>query len=152
MRAFAKNLIIPTPEDSKSAIEILKALFPHASEQMHVQLEFVSSTGMSNSARIPPLALKLLVDILRQMASGDALSILPIRKDVTTQEAAEILNVSRPFVIGLLQKNEIPFRMVGSHRRIPLAALLEYKRRTDAIRDETLDFLTAEAQELKLGY
>jgi len=78
------------------------------------------------------------------------MSIIPLRMEVTTHEAAEILNVSRPFVIGLLEKGEIPFRKVGTHRRIPLSALLEYKRRTDAIQDEALDFLATQAQELKL--
>ncbi len=75
---------------------------------------------------------------------------MPLRKEVTTFEAAEILNVSRPFVIGLLEKREIPFRMVGTHRRIPLSALLEYKCKTAAIQEEALDFLAAQAQELKL--
>jgi hypothetical protein len=53
-------------------------------------------------------------------------------------------------VISLLEKGEIPFRKVGTHRRIPLSGVLEYKRKTDAIRDEALDFLAAQAQELKL--
>jgi excisionase family DNA binding protein len=96
------------------------------------------------------LALKLLIEILKQMASGNAVSIVPLRKEVTTHEAADILNVSRPFVIGLLEKGDIPFRKVGTHRRIPLAALLEYKCKTDAVQDEALDFLAAQAQELKL--
>lgn len=101
---------------------------------------------------VPPLVVNLLVEFLRQIASGNALGILPVRKEVTTQEAAELLNVSRPFVISLLQKGEIPFRMVGSHRRIPLTPLLAYKHKTDAARDKALDFLAAQAQELKLRY
>ena len=99
---------------------------------------------------LSPLAIKLLIEILRQTASGNALSIVPLRKELTTYEAAELLNVSRPFVIGMLEKGEIPFRKVGTHRRIPLSALLEYKDKTGAIRDEALDFLAAQAQELKL--
>ena len=115
-----------------------------------VRLQFRSRTGVSKNVPLPPLAFKLLIEILEQTASGNAVSILPLRKEVTTHEAAEILNVSRPFVIGLLEKGEIPFRKVGAHRRIPLSALLEYKRKTAAIRDEALDFLAAQAQELKL--
>jgi excisionase family DNA binding protein len=115
-----------------------------------VRLQFRSRTGVSKNVPLPPLAFKLLIEILEQTASGNAVAILPLRKEVTTHEAAEILNVSRPFVIGLLEKGEIPFRKVGAHRRIPLSALLEYKRKTAAIRDEALDFLAGQAQELKL--
>ena len=152
MRSISKGLVLPTSDDSKAAVEILKALSTHVDQagKDTVKLQFRSRTGASQNVCLPPLAFKLLVEILRQMASGNAVSIIPLRKEVTTHEAAEILNVSRPFVIGLLEKGEIPFRKVGTHRRIPLSALLEYKRRTDAIRDEALDFLAAQAQELKL--
>ncbi len=147
-----KKLIVPTPEESRLAIETLKALAPNANTRHPVKIEFLTSSGTSQSVPVPPLVVKLLVEFLRQAALGNAVNIMPVRKEVTTQEAAELLNVSRPFVIGLLQKGEIPFRMVGSHRRIPLTALLAYKRKTDAARDEALDFLAAQAQELKLGY
>lgn len=88
--------------------------------------------------------------VLRETAAGDAVSSVPIRNEVTTQEAAEILSVSRPFLIGLLEKHEIPVRLVGSHRRILILPLLQYKRKTAAICEEALDQLAAEAQELKL--
>jgi len=152
MRTIAKKLIVPTPEESKLAIEALRALPYNANKLYLVKLDLLTSSGASQTVPLPPLVVNLLVELLRQTASGNAVSVLPVRKEVTTQEAAELLNVSRPFVIGLLQKGEIPFRMVGSHRRIPLTALLAYKRKTDAARDEALDFLAAQAQELKLGY
>jgi excisionase family DNA binding protein len=91
-----------------------------------------------------------LIEILQQTSGGNAVSVVPVRRELTTQAAAEILNVSRPFLISLVEKGEIPARMVGSHRRIPLLPLLEYKRKTAAIREEALDQLAAEAQELKL--
>jgi excisionase family DNA binding protein len=152
MRSISKTAALPASADSKAALETLKALSTSAgpSAKEAVRLQFRSRTGASQNVPLPPLALKLLIEILRQTAAGNAVSILPLRKEVTTREAAEILNVSRPFVIGLLEKREIPFRKVGTHRRIPLAALLEYKCKTDAIRDEALDFLAAQAQELKL--
>jgi excisionase family DNA binding protein len=152
MRSISKIATLPASADSKAARETLKALSTSAgpSAKEPVRLQFRSRTGASQNVLLPPLALKLLIEILKQMASGNAVSIVPLRKEVTTHEAADILNVSRPFVIGLLEKGNIPFRKVGTHRRIPLAALLEYKCKTDAVQDEALDFLAAQAQELKL--
>jgi excisionase family DNA binding protein len=152
MRSISKIAALPASADSKAALETLKALSTSAgpSAKEAVRLHFRSRTGASQNVPLPPLALQLLIEILRQTAAGNAVSVVPLRKEVTTHEAAEMLNVSRPFVIGLLEKREIPFRKVGTHRRIPLVALLKYKCKTDVIRDEALDFLAAQAQELKL--
>jgi len=152
MRSISKGLVLPASDDSKAALQALKALSGHAQpsakETASVQLR--SRAGVLQNVPLPPLAFELLVEILRQTASGNAVSIVPLHKEVTTHQAAEILNVSRPYVIGLVEKGEIPFRKVGTHRRIPLLALLEYKRKPDAIRDDALDFLAAQVQELKL--
>lgn len=149
MRTDSRKLILPTSEESRLALEALKALDSNCFPSERVKIQF-KVRGSSRSVEVPRSAAKLLFEILRQTASGNAVRLVPVRKELTTQEAAEILNVSRPFVIGLLEKREIPFRMVGAHRRIPLSALLDYKRKTDAIRDEALDLMAAEAQELKL--
>lgn len=150
MRTIGKKLIVPTSEESKLALEALKGLPSDCPQSDRVELHLKVRGGSSRAVEVPLLAFKLLVEILKQTASGNAVGLVPLRKELTTQEAAEILNVSRPFVVGLLEKGEIPFRMVGAHRRIPLSALLEYKRKTAAIRDEALDFLAAQAQEFKL--
>lgn len=150
MRTASKKLIVPTPEESKFALETLKAIASDCLKSDRVTLQFKVRGGASRRVDLPSFAVKPLLEILRQTASGNAVNLVPLRKEVTTQEAAEILNVSRPFVIGLLEKREIPFRMVGTHRRIPLSGLLEYKRKTAAIQEEALDFLAAQAQELKL--
>jgi len=101
---------------------------------------------------IPKGALILLSSIIKNMADGKAISIVPSNSEVTTQQAAEILNVSRPHLIKLLESGKLPFKKVGSHRRVLLIDLTSYMKSLKTIRDKQLDFLASQAQDLNLGY
>ena len=84
---------------------------------------------------------QLLIDLLRHVGSGDAVTLVPVSKMLTTQQAADILNVSRPHLISLLEKNEMEHSLVGRHRRIKAEVLFAYKEARDAKRGEALTAL-----------
>ena len=90
---------------------------------------------------LPDTVRELLLKILKSLQAGKAVSIVAEHQELTTQRAANILGVSRPFLVRLLEEGHIPFHMVGSHRRIYLQDLLAYKHRRDSARHEALDRL-----------
>jgi excisionase family DNA binding protein len=100
---------------------------------------------------VPRDAVELLARILAHMASGHSVSVVPSHAELTTQEAANLLNVSRPYLIGLLESGEIGFRMVGTHRRVFAGSLVAYKARDDARRRDAADELTKLNQEMGLS-
>ncbi len=101
---------------------------------------------------IPKNALLFLATILQNMAAGKSISIVPSESEITTQQAADILNVSRPHIVKLLEDGLIPFKKVGSHRRIQLKDVLNYIEKQKKETEKQLDFLAKQAQDLNLGY
>ncbi|MBU0655333.1 MAG: helix-turn-helix domain-containing protein [Gammaproteobacteria bacterium] len=140
---------IPTPEDTKLAVESSRLLAACIGKGESACLRLHDGDEM---LQVPVKAIRLLVDILDAMARGDAVSLIPIHKELTTQEAANILNVSRPYLVKLLENNEIPFHKNGVRRKVLFKDLMEYKQTRDQQSMALLDELTAEAQELDMGY
>lgn len=101
---------------------------------------------------VPRKALDLLFNILFNMAEGKSISLVPSDSEVSTQQAADMLNVSRPHVVKLLEQGAIPYKKTGSHRRILLEDLIEYDRKLKEQRNNSLKLLAKQAQELRLGY
>ena len=108
--------------------------------------------GQEQTIELPAGAVKLLIGILEDMASGRAVTIVPQNAELTTQQAADFLNVSRPFLIQLLDEKRLPFRMVGTHRRVRLEDLLSYRERTAASAEKAKEELAKISQELDMGY
>ncbi|GAA4305583.1 helix-turn-helix domain-containing protein [Compostibacter hankyongensis] len=114
-----------------------------------VEIKFLQS---SESVKIPQKALYLLSVIVNNMAEGKSMVLMPSDTILSTQAAADYLNISRPYLVKLLERGEIPFIKAGTHRRIELNDLLAYQKKLKVNRGKQLDFLTKQAQDLNLGY
>jgi excisionase family DNA binding protein len=112
----------------------------------------VRDAGDEETIELPAGAVKLLVEILEDMASGRAVTIVPQNAELTTQQAADFLNVSRPFLVQLLEEQKLPYRKVGTHRRLRFEDVFLYKEKIDLERRKVLDALAVEAQDLGMGY
>ena len=112
----------------------------------------VTDTDQEQPIELPVGAVLLLMDILEAMAAGRGVTIIPENAELTTVQAADVLNVSRPFLIKLLEEKALPSRKVGAHRRIRMEDVMAYKARIDAERETVLDQLVVEAQENDMGY
>lgn len=101
---------------------------------------------------LPRQAITLLRDLLAEMAQGNAVTVVPTHAELTTQQAANLLNVSRPHLVKLLEDGTLPFTKVGTHRRIRYEDLIAYKQERDRESRDALAELTRLAQENDLGY
>ena len=149
-----KATVSPTADDIQLAREagrrLTQLLAAQPEMSLRVQIEQENQPG--ESITIPVAAYQLLNGILNEMAQGNAVTLIPMHAELTTQQAARILNVSRPFLIEQLEKGVIPYRMVGTHRRVMFKDLTEYKQTMDRNRLNALEELSAIDQELGLGY
>jgi len=124
------------------------AVAPGTDATIHVSIE--SSNGDRTAVSLPEGALALIASVLHEASRGRSVRVISTDAEVTTQEAADILSVSRPYLVKLLQQGKIPFRSVGARRRIILSELLEYKEREAVGRLAGVDELAAESQRLEM--
>lgn len=112
------------------------------------EFELLVEGGGKEALVLPRQAVEMFVYVLGAMARGQGVQLIPLNAELTTQQAAEILNVSRPYLIGLLERGEIEYRLVGRHRRVRFDALMEYMRNDDLRRKAVVDELSQLGQEL----
>jgi len=141
---------VPSDYDAKLATTARRALERSEPFDKTLRVRIEAAGREATTLDLPPVVARLLMDVLKETAAGKAVSLVAVEADVTTQRAAAILSVSRPFVVGLIDKGVLPARMVGNQRRLPLREVLAYKADNRAKRHETLDEMTALDQKLGL--
>lgn len=145
---LSREPLVPKPEEIEESKRIVEAA--HSVGEGGITIRLRHHAGSSKSIMLSARLGRFVLEALSQLAEGNAIRLVHIRRELTTHEAAYLLNVSRTYLVGLLDRGEIPYRMVGTHRRIGLTDLLAYREKTDHRRKEALAAIAAEAQELKL--
>lgn len=146
-----RDPVIPSETEALLARETsrtLASIMPSLDEDLELQVV----EGHVAKIKLPAMAVRLLLDILEQMSRGNAVTFIPIHAELTTQQAADVLNVSRPFLIKLIEEGVLKHRKVGTHRRIRYDDLMAYKHDIDNKRLKALEELVNQAQDLDMGY
>lgn len=145
--------VAPTEADAVLARESSRSLASHKlGRRASVRIQLLDDNKKTETIAVPASALRLFVHVLTEMSHGNAVTLIPTRAELTTQQAADLLNVSRPYLVKLLDEERIPCRTVGKYRRVRFDDLMRFKQKDDDKRAKVLDQLTAEAQELGMGY
>ena len=153
MTILSSTHSLPTAEEVAIARESGRAISAFLKTRDETQqIEILDDKGTAHHVCIPVSAWRILVDALAEIGEGNAVRIIPIHAELTTQDAADLLNVSRPFLVQLLERREIPHHKIGTHRRVRYQDVIAYKERIDAERSKVLDALAEQAQSLKMGY
>lgn len=145
-------LSLPNSREVDLAEKSSRILATYVQSTKAPAFQFRGPDGRAHKIHLPLSALKLLIDILVQMAEGNAVTLLPIHAELTTQEAADLLNVSRPYFVKLLDSKKIPYRKVGTRRRVLAEDVLRFKENIKNSRLKTLEKLVKQAQDLDMGY
>jgi excisionase family DNA binding protein len=143
--------VLPAAEDVAQAQEAARALARLVAETPKARVS-IGDDGQRMHVVLPRAAVRLLQEVLSQMSQGHAMTLIPVHAELTTQQAADLLNVSRPYLVSLLEAGTIPYRKIGTRRRVLFEHLMAYKKAEDAKRLDALNELTRQAQELGLGY
>lgn len=151
--AALDRTILPDEKEITVAAQSSRQLAAFLSTKFETQrMELVNDTQQREVIEVPAFALRLLAEILKELALGNAVKVVPVHSELTSQEGADLLNVSRPHLVKLLEEGALPFTKTGRHRRIKFADLMAYKKQRDHMSSVAMDELAAQAQELELGY
>ncbi|WLG27619.1 helix-turn-helix domain-containing protein [Pseudomonas lurida] len=145
--------ILPLEKEVEAAVQGQRELASLLSTKFETQrIDIFDKEDKPHTLVLPTSALRLLVDILGQLAIGNAVKVVPVHAELTSQEAADLLNVSRPHLVKMLEEGAIPFTKTGRHRRIRFSDLMAFKQRRDEESQEAMEALANQAQELGMGY
>ncbi|HYP82022.1 helix-turn-helix domain-containing protein [Variovorax sp.] len=147
------NVSLPVEREVQAALEGRRALAAFLATRLETQqIQIFDDKNQAHRVELPTSALRLLVDILAELAEGNAVKVVPVHAELTTQEAADMLNVSRPHLVKLLEEGALPFHRAGKHRRVRFTDLMQFKAQRDQASEEAMAALAKQAQELGMGY
>ncbi|CBJ34600.1 helix-turn-helix domain-containing protein [Ralstonia solanacearum] len=154
MTAIAPSrMTLPAEREVQAAVQGQRALAAYLATRVETQqIQIFDDQNQAHQVELPTSALRLLVDILAELADGNAVQVVPVHAELTTQEAADLLNVSRPHLVKLLEEGELPFHRTGKHRRVRFADLMQFKEARDQASEQAIADLSRQAQELGMGY
>lgn len=144
---------LPSAEEvalAKVGSQELSAVLESSGDIQH--FEVVGKDGETHSVQLPSSAVQLMIEVLTQLGQGNSVNITPIHAELTTQEAADLLNMSRPTFIKLLDEGALPHTRSGNRRKIAFVDVMSYKQLLDEKRKSALDELSSLDQEVGLGY
>jgi excisionase family DNA binding protein len=137
--------------DKRAALAARRAL-AELSDHGSLHIEAEASNGSHTSFNLPAAAVRLLTDLLGHLGDGRTVSVTPDNAELTTRQAADLLNVSRPHLVKLIGEGALPHHMVGTHHRLLLQDVMAYKAKRHQETGKAMDELAAEAQELGMDY
>jgi excisionase family DNA binding protein len=147
------KLILPVEREVQAAVQGQRALAAYLATKFETQsIQIFDDKNQAHQVELPTSALRLLVDILAELADGNAVQVVPVHAELTTQEAADLLNVSRPHLVKLLEEGLLPYHRTGKHRRVRFADLMQFKSERDHASEQAMAELAKQAQELGMGY
>lgn len=147
MPRLADRAVLPSRDDAELAAQASRQMLrtKHQGAELRVQVG-------AETLRLPDAVGDLLYRLLTEMAQGNAVTVIPIHAELTTQEAADFLNVSRPYLVRLLDEGKLPHGMVGTHRRVKFSDLAAFRKQSEEERRIAMDELAAQSQALGMGY
>jgi excisionase family DNA binding protein len=147
------KITLPVEREVQAAMQGQRALAAFMATKFKTQhIQIFDDKKQAHQVELPTSALRLLVDILAELADGNAVKVVPVHAELTTQEAADLLNVSRPHLVKLLEEGELRFHKTGKHRRVRFADLMKFKTERDRASENAMADLAKQAQDLSMGY
>ncbi len=153
MTASYSRVTLPVEREVQAAVQGQRALAAYLATQVETQrIQIFDDKNQAHQVELPTSALRLLVDILAELAGGNAVKVVPVHAELTTQEAADLLNVSRPHLVKLLEDGALPFHRAGKHRRVRFSDLMQFKAARDQASEQAMAELAHQAQVSDMGY